>query len=579
MSGSSTIREIKARISIVDLVRRYVELKQAGNRWVAPCPFHQETKPSFSVNEEEGFFYCFGCQAAGDIFDFYSRINGLEFRECLEQLAQEAGVQLGGSYKPDPKAAEKRSFKKIALKMYELATKFYINNLHSPKGKTCQKYINNRRLSLDIIKKFELGWSLPEWRGLSDSLQRAGYKENDAVEAGLSGRGNRGTVYDRFRGRLIFPIKNLSGQVIAFGGRIIEDEDAAKYINSSDSVLYKKGENLYGLFEARRAISIKKYAFLTEGYMDVITLHQFGYENSCGVLGTALTENQVRRLSGFCSEFELIFDGDGPGRKAAMNAAEMFLQKGLICRVVLLPEGGDIDDLLQGKGVEAFEDLRKYAPDGLDFCIRILSSQYAPKDTINWVKDFIEKVEQPELLSRYLSRLSQALDFDEAEIRNSLNRKGRNENTKPGLVRDKKKTDSIDRKILDFLVRYPHHLPALGNAGAIVLLTESWALSLWEKIAACAPSYHPEEILEKLEPIEKEFWGQYRVMKAPPQDTEQAELDEICSTIALRCLDKQNAACVQALHQGSSSDDADFELLKAINETLAIKRSLGSTNE
>lgn len=578
--SSSVVREIKNRINIIDIVRRYVELKRAGNRWVAPCPFHQETKPSFSVNEEEGFFYCFGCQAAGDIFDFYSRINGLEFKETLEQLAQEAGVSLQGSYKPNPRATQERNTKKTALNMYAAAGDYFKNTLKSPAGQACREYLRSRKLSPEILEKFQLGWSMPEWQGLADFLRRSGFDLRLAAEVGLVVANDRGGFYDRFRGRLMFPIRNMSGQVIAFGGRIIADEDTAKYINSSDSILYKKGDNLYGLYEARRAISVQKTVFLTEGYMDVLTLHQYGYENSCGVLGTALTDEQIRRLAGFCSTFELIFDGDAPGRKAAFRAAEMFLCKGLRCNVVLLPEKADIDELLQNQGKEAFEELRRFSPDGLDFCIRILSTQFAPKEILDWIRNFIEKIEFPELLTQYVSRLSQALDLDESEIRQSVKRKstetGRSEK-KDSIAKVKELgKGALDRAILKFVVRYPHHLPTLQNAGAFLLLTEEWAHSLWEKIALTQPDFETEDIVQSLTNNEKEFWVYNRAMEDMPRDTEQQELKEICSTVARLCLEKQDAACIQAMRQSAAmgSEDADIELLRAVNETLAQRRSL-----
>lgn len=579
-SSSSVVREIKNRISILDVVRRYVELKHAGNRWVAPCPFHQETKPSFSVNEEEGFFYCFGCQAAGDLFDFYGRINGLDFKDSLEQLAEEAGISLQGSYKPNPRAAQERNIKKTALQMYGAAGDFFKNTLKTPAAETCRSYLKGRALSPEILEKFQLGWSLPEWQGLADFLRRSGFNLNLAADIGLVVANDRGGFYDRFRGRLMFPIANMSGQIIAFGGRIIGDEDAAKYINSSDSILYKKGDNLYGLYEARRAIAVHKSVFLTEGYMDVLTLHQFGYENSCGVLGTALTDEQVRRLAGFCSTFELIFDGDAPGRKAAFRAAEMVLCKGLRCNVVLLPEKVDIDELLHNQGKEAFDELRRFAPDGLDFCIRMLSSQFAPKEILEWIRGFIEKIEYPELLTQYVSRLSQALDLDESEIRQTA-RKAQAEAGKTTQKDSSLNTKALgkgafDRAILKFVVRYPRHLPTLQEAGAFLLLSERWAHGLWEKIAASRPHFDSNDILRSLTDSEKEFWGQYRVMDNLPRDTEQQELKDICDTVARLCLEKQNSACIQAMRQSAAmgSEDSDIELLRAVNETLVQRRSL-----
>ena len=582
MSGrkSSATREIKARLNILDVVKRYVELRRAGNRWVAPCPFHQETKPSFSVNEEEGFFYCFGCQAAGDIFDFYGRINGLEFKEALEHLAEEAGVLIEDT-RPDPRAAAERDFRKTALRMYELAKNHFRRNLVTEAGAACRDYLDRRKLDPAIIESFELGWSLPQWQGLADALRRGGFSPAQGIEAGLLAANERGSGYDRFRGRLIFPIKNLSGQVIAFGGRIIGDEDAAKYINSTDSPLYKKGDNLYGLHQARRGISARQSVILTEGYMDVLTLHQFGYTNACGVLGTALTPEQVRRLAGFCSQFELIFDGDAPGRKAALRACEMVLARGLACKVVTLPEKEDIDSLLQEKGPEAFEELRRFAPDGLDFCIRALSA-LAPKEALDWVKAFLGAVEQPELLTRYISRLTHGLDLDEREVRAGL--RGQAGAAGGGISRGGPepvhvvKKDALDREIMKFLVRYPHHLPVLRDAGALLVFTESWAASLWEKVDSCAPDFDPDTVLRRLDDKEKEFWGRFRVMQAPPADHQQEELADICARIAERCASRQVSACMQALRQDGDKGDYDVELLKALNEDLFQRRKRGSSD-
>ena len=563
--GSAT-REIKARVSILDLVRRYVDLRRAGNRWVAPCPFHQETKPSFSVNEEEGFFYCFGCQAAGDIFDFHSRINGLEFKESLEQLAEEAGVALD-DVRPDPRAAAERDFRKTAFRMYEVARNHFRANLAGEAGAACREYLERRKLAPSIVEAFELGWSLPEWRGLADALRRAGFSPKQGIDAGLLAANDRGNGYDRFRGRLIFPIKNLSGQVIAFGGRIIGDEDAAKYINSTDSPLYKKGDNLYGLYQARRGISARKSAILTEGYMDVLTLHQYGYDNACGVLGTALTPEQVRRLSGFCSEMELIFDGDAPGRKAALKACEMVLTRGLACKVVMLPDKEDIDSLLQERGVEAFEELRRFSPEGLDFCIRMLSTE-APKEALDWVKRFLAAVEQPELLARYVSRLAQGLGLDERELRKGLGRAAQGGTAAAPAVAAPMKKDAFDREVMKFVVRYPHHLPVLRDAGATLLLTQGWAHSLWEKVAACAPDFDPDDVYGRLDGKEKEFWGRYRIVEAPPKEHQEEELRDICTEVERRCREKQTGACMQALRQSGGKDDVDYDLLKAVMASL-----------
>ncbi len=578
----SVTREIKARLSIVDVVKRYVELRRAGNRWVAPCPFHQETKPSFSVNEEEGFFYCFGCQASGDLFEFYSRINGLDFKETLEQLAEEANVPLT-NFAGGRREKNSRDVRKIFLRMYAEAKKHFSRNLASQAGGACRDYLARRKLTPAVMEAFELGWSLPGWTGLADALRKAGFDVSDGVDAGLLAANDRGGGYDRFRARLMFPIKNTSGQVIAFGGRIIGNEDAAKYINSVDSALYKKGEHLYGLYQARRSISARQSVILTEGYMDVLTLHQFGYDHACGVLGTALTPEQVRRLAGFCSEVELIFDGDAPGRKAAMRACSMVLTKGLSCRVVMLPDGEDIDSLLQEQGAEAFEQLRGFAPDGLDFCIRTLSAQ-APREALDWVSNFLTAVERPELLSRFVTRFSQSLELDETELRRGLRlagsgkergrarEEGQDEKAHISAVEKK----AVDKRVMQFIARCPYYLPKLHDAGARMLLTQSWAFALWDKVAACAPDYDPDTVVQQLEATEKDFWWRSRVMEAPPKEHQEKELEDICAAAAKHCAEKQLDACVQAMRQEKNKGEYDMELLKALNETLLRQRTIGS---
>ena len=576
--GSAT-QAIKARLNIADIVRRYVTLRRVGNRWVAPCPFHQETKPSFSVNEEEGFFHCFGCQASGDLFDFYARINGLEFRDALEQLAEEAGVRLD-ERAPDGATAKTAQTRRTALKMYELASGYYARNLAGQDGAQCREYLEKRRLTQETIESFALGWSSTEWKGLADTLRRSGFSQDEAVAIGLLSASDRGSPYDRFRGRLMFPIRSLSGQTIAFGGRIIApDEDAAKYINSSDSLLYKKGDNLYGLFQARRTISAKKSVMLTEGYMDVLTLHQFGYTNACGVLGTALTAEQVKRLANFCSDLELLFDGDGAGRKAALRGVEMAMTKGLRCRVVLMPDGEDIDSILQNRGPEAFEALRAGALDGLDFCIRALSGG-SPRDAVEWVKNFLRQVEQPELLSPYVSKLARGLDLDELELRRNLPVGGHAPTPAQASAPARPGALKLEGLLLDYLVRNPGSLPKLRDHGAELVLSHPFARTLWAAVAAAAPEFSADMIFGNLADKGKEFWIKHRmagpsggdIANKEPEKAEQ-ELSDICARLDAIGLERQGKACLQALRQTSSGEDYDVALLNALQE--AVRRKHG----
>lgn len=571
MQSRDAIRAIKERLNIVDIARRYVDLKRNGPRWVAPCPFHQETKPSFSVNEEQGLFYCFGCHASGDIFDFYGRINGLDFRDTLEQLAAEAGVSLDRG-PADPKRREQeqreRSGRRQMIRMYELAAAHFAAALDSPEGEECRAYIQKRGLSDEIVQRFGLGWARRDWQSLATALHRAGFDARMAAEAGLLGISERSRrAYDRFRGRLIFPIKSLSNQIIAFGGRIIADEEEAKYINSADTPLYKKGEHLYGLAQSRRGITTKGQALLTEGYMDVLTLHQYGYDNAVGVLGTALTPDQIKRLSGFTSRVTLLFDGDRAGRKAALRSCEMLLTRGLACTVVLMPDGEDIDSLLRTQGPEAFEALLAHAPDGLRFCVDVLRA-LAPRETVEWARNFLSQVEVPELVSPYASRLATQLQLSESELRQGAAQRRdtgtpRNGGT-PQRPGGRARQNMRDRQIMMYAVRYPERLDDLRDMGADLALQSDIARRLWDKLE----EWGPETAAYHLDEREKNFWSFCRGAEAAPRDDGNKELEALRDDLDAYYASAQKLSLAAALRQNAGDPDADVEYLRALQETL-----------
>lgn len=563
MRNTDVIQAIKSRISLADMARRYVELRSVGSRLVAPCPFHQETKPSFSINEEQGTFYCFGCQASGDLFDFYGRLNGLDFKETLQALAEEAGVQLQ-TYRPNPQARQERSQKRDMLKMHELAAAHFHANLKASHAKVCRDYIEERGITPELQEKFGLGWSMDAWQDLGDSLRRAGFDLNAAAECGLQSKSGSGRTFDRFRNRLMFPIRNLSGQAVAFGGRIIPSlakEDDAKYINSSDSPIYKKGEHLFGLFQARPSIAVKKSIILTEGYMDVITLHQYGYTQAVGVLGTALTPEQIKRLSGFSSHLELMFDGDGAGRKAAFRSCEMLLARGLSCKVVLFPDDNDIDSMLRSYGPEAVEELRAKAQDGLAFCISVLRGM-APRDAVDWARKFLSQVELPELFQRFASELASGLGLSEADLRGGVLDRRQSAAPARNAAPAMPKGISRDREIMTFAVRYPHCLPELQAAGADLYLAAPWAFKLWDKIAQTCS----EEAFELLEAAERKFWIRCRGTDAPPLDNEEGELNAIRHMLEQLQKTAHMASVVEALRQGTADEETQREYMRALDE-------------
>lgn len=566
MRLSEAIQLIKERISLVDLVGRYVDIKRNGPRFSGPCPFHQETKPSFSVNEDKGFFYCFGCQASGDLIEFYSRINGLDFRESVEQLAQEAGIQVDFESKSEANRGnkgEKKNERQEMGRMHEFASKIYAENLAEANGLACRQYLANRQTSREIIEKFELGWAPREWRFLEEKFKRRGFNLNIAAQGGLLAASENGNFYDRFRGRLMFPIKNLSGQTIAFGGRIIENVDEAKYINSPESPIYKKKENLYGLFQARKAITTHSEVMLTEGYMDVLTLHQYGFTNSVAALGTALTEGQVKKLSGFCSRFVLIFDGDAPGQKAALRAAAMILSAGLSCKVVILPPEDDIDSLLKTRGANAFEELKKNSPDGLQFCLTSLR-RMAPLEAVNWVRDFLANVKVAELANSYATSFAACLNMEEGTLRqHAAEMKSRKKNVASG---PRKLLEGRDRQILICAVRYPERIKELEEMGAGLALFSHEAKEFWQKLRA----YPAEEILIWLDDAQKSFWQEHRGPDAAPLQNGDFELACLAKALDQFYENSRKASITRALAETCETADfnAQLEYLRAIQKTM-----------
>lgn len=569
MEFGEAIRAIKERVSLVDIARRYVELRPNGARFAAPCPFHQETKPSFFVSPDKGLFYCFGCQASGDLIDFYARVNGLDFRETVAQLADEAGIIIDRESGPrrDGERKALRTEKQLMLAMHRDAALHFAAALAGPCGAECQAYIRRRGLTPQLVERFELGFAARDWQSLQSRLSGLGYPLELAASAGLQGRSESGRYYDRFRGRLIFPIKNLSNQIIAFGGRIIADEEEAKYINSSDTPIYSKKEHLYGLVQARRSIAAKGCAILTEGYMDVLTLHQFGFENSVGVLGTALTEEQIRRLSGFTSKVDLLFDGDRAGRKAALRSCELLLCRGLSCRVVLLPDGEDIDSLLRKAGVDVFEKLLAAAPDGLGFCIDTLRT-LAPREAIGWARNFLAKMRVKELVSPYASQLAQSLGIAEREFRAGLPLSGFEQGGSRAIELSRKLCER-DTQIMLFAVRYPERLEDLRELGADLALSSPRSRQFWDLIE----HYGPEEVIYHLDDRQRQFWLDQRGPLAPPRLDGDGELQCLKEGLNKFYAQTHAASLARAMAEGSDGNnfDLDLEYLRALRDAMRNK--------
>ena len=567
--SANAIAAIKERINIADMVRRYVDLRGAGGRLTGMCPFHHETKGSFQVNAEKGLYHCFGCQASGDVIDFFCKMNGLEFKEGLVQLAAEAGVELGPAAADDGSAGEAARLRKACLAMHGLAQDYFREMLHSGAGRAAVEYLDQRGVSPEMREFFGLGYAPEEWEGLKRRLRGKGFSEQDVSDSGLASKNDSGRVYDRFRGRLTFPIEDLGGRVIAFGARILISGEP-KYLNSPESPIYKKGAHLYGLAKARGNITKAKRGLLTEGYLDVISLHQFGYGNACGVLGTALTPEQVKRLCGFCPQVDLIFDGDDAGRKAALRSAAMILAYGAGCRVIILPQGEDVDSLLQTKGREALDACFQAAPEGLDYCLGMIRKDFSPQEMLDWARGFVGNLRDPGLSSFFLPRLASGLGFDEGALSRDATggKRGATAATagarKPAS-RFRGSKASRDTEILEFVIRNPDYIALLDSLGIRDFLSTERAIKFWEILAA-RPG---DDVIRMLDEKQKSFYIP-KFLAGPEQEEKTGEVFFDLSNLLTETRRKNEFQGLQNAMRQAKADgnDEEYKRLFAILNSL-----------
>lgn len=363
MIPEDIIQEIKYRNDIEAAISPYVHLKRRGKNLVGLCPFHSEKTPSFTVYPENGSFYCFGCGVGGDVFTFTGLIENLDYIESVKLLAERSGIAL-------PQDGYDDSMQRLKNKIYDInrdTARFFHSYLMSPEGKWALDYLTGRGLTFKTIKHFGLGAAPDSWDALLKHLKAKGYSESDLLAANVVGRSQRGSLYDRFRKRVMFPIINIRGNIIAFSGRAMpgEDKQGGKYVNTADTPVYKKSENLFGINFAKNVCSER--VILVEGNMDVISLHQAGFENTVAPLGTSFTAEQVRLLSRYTKEIVLTLDADAAGQKAVRRASELLKNSGLKVRVVVVPDGKDPDEFIKKNGPERFAALLDGAVSDMEY--------------------------------------------------------------------------------------------------------------------------------------------------------------------------------------------------------------------
>ncbi|MFP4250527.1 MAG: DNA primase [Armatimonadota bacterium] len=368
--------EIRSRLDIVEVIGEHVRLEKSGQRFKGLCPFHQEKTPSFNVDPERGFYHCFGCGEGGDIFSFVMKRDGLNFPEALRELARRAGVQI----EDNPLATEKRRRRELLERANVIARDHFRQNLFEhPGAEAARRYIAGRGFSRAMIDRFELGFALDAWDDLLNTLAAEGINATVAEEAGLVKTSDRGGHYDTFRNRIIFPITDTTGRVIGFGGRTMDPENPAKYLNSPETPLFHKRRAVYALDVARDAVSATKRALIVEGYTDVVSLHQAGIENVVAGLGTALTTQQLELLGRYADEVVLVYDSDAAGARAALNNLEIVEGAEIAASLIVLPENTDPDEFVQENGPDAFRELLEDRISPIEYQLRMIFAEHADR--------------------------------------------------------------------------------------------------------------------------------------------------------------------------------------------------------
>lgn len=421
------VDEVQAANDIVEIIGQYLPLKRAGRNFKGLCPFHQEKTPSFMVNPEKQIFHCFGCSAGGDVFSFLMRHENSSFPEVLRQLAERAHIRLPEreSSRDDEAGKEKEQI----YEAYRLAADYYhAEFLHPVRGKPAREYfIQKRGFSEELAREFKIGWAPEAWRGLLEFLTKKGFSEQLLVKARLVNRSTQGHFYDIFRGRLLFPIQNLRGKEMAFGGRLIADAEGPKYLNSPEHPAFSKRKELFGLNVAKKFIDRDLPQLLVvEGYMDFLRLYQKGFKTAVATLGTSLTGDHVQVLKRFADEAVVVYDGDRAGQEASLRGLEIFLEGGMNVKLVRLPAGEDPDDVLQKRGADFFRDSLKGAKDFFDFKLEHMLDRFDRSNSLGLMKitgEFLEtfsKIRNPVLTDRYLRRLAGSLGIGENSLRDEL---------------------------------------------------------------------------------------------------------------------------------------------------------------
>ena len=536
----------------MDFISSYVQLKKSGQNWKGVCPFHAEKTPSFMVSRAKQIFHCFGCGAGGDVISFVMRHENLAFNEALELLGKKAGVAMpaGGT---DKRSIQK--YEKIRELLLE-ASNYYTEKLKE--SKPAMAYLARRGITGESVALFRLGYAPEGWHNLIGHLRRIGCADTVIKDAGLAVQGNKG-YYDMFRHRIIFPIMSMSGGVIAFGGRAMDDS-SPKYINSPETAVFKKSDTLFGLCHAKEAVRKENSVIIVEGYMDVIVCHQYGFQNAVAPLGTALTPAHIQKLRTMAGSAVLVFDGDAAGRAAAKRALSLICQSNYSAKVLVLPDKEDPDSYLRRHGSGPFRELLETAKTPVDFLFEVASGSKV--DTVRETLALISGITDVLAADAMLVELSQkggihetAIRAEFAKIRNSAAHGG-----SPAGDVQLPAAYNEEYLLLSAVIAFPEKMDSVLSRIDLNDLRDKSVVSLFKKLASLRKTAEAGRVLDVADAEEAKILT--RLSVAPGFDPEQVDQNiEDC----LRRMEKRKLD--EKLRSAQTSGD-----LKLINSLLLEKK-------
>ena len=477
--------ELAARNDIVDVVSSYVELKRKGTNYFGLCPFHSEKTPSFSVAPDKQMYHCFGCKKGGGVFSFIMEIENLTFPEAVEFLARRAGMSLPqeGEMQNDGDRLRRR-----VLELNRTAARWFYDQLQQPQGAAVQAYLDKRQIRRSVAVRFGMGASLNQWDALLRAMSEKGFTKKELMAAGLAVAGRGGRIYDKFRNRLMLPVIDVRGDVVGFGSRVIDNSEP-KYMNTTDTPTYSKRRVLYGLNLAKK--TKRPNIILCEGNLDVVTLHQAGFDNAVACMGTALTQEQIRLLSRFTKELVLCYDNDGAGQMATDRALELLQNSEFTVKVLRLPQRfvdghyvkQDADDFIKYQGKDAFEQLLSGSANGIEFTMSEIAAKYDLKDDkgrIAYAGEIAEtlcKLNDPVEREVYTTRAAEAASLPAEAMRMEVQRAAKRVQAKARKAQERQEMNPISAlQPADRSIRYQNVRSALAEEGVIRLLMQDESL-------------------------------------------------------------------------------------------------------